>query len=34
LSGTATLESNGQIRIPYTGTTCMGPVSGIETLKK
>jgi len=34
LSGTATLESDRQIRVPYSGTTCMGPVSGVEVLKK
>lgn len=33
LSGTATLETN-QIRIPYSGTTCLGPVSGTEILRK
>jgi hypothetical protein len=34
LSGTATLEANNQIRIPYSGTTCLGPVSGTEIIKK
>jgi hypothetical protein len=34
LSGTASFDSNGQLRIPYTGTTCLGPVSGIEVLKR
>ena len=34
LSGTATLENSSQIRVPYTGSTCMGPVSGTEVLKK
>ena len=33
LSGSATME-NGQIKIPYSGTTCLGPVSGTEILKK
>ncbi len=33
LTGTATLEGN-QIRIPYSGTTCFGPVSGTEILRK
>lgn len=33
LTGTATLEGN-QIRVPYTGTTCLGPVSGTEILRK
>jgi hypothetical protein len=33
LSGTAELLVDS-IRIPYSGTTCLGPVSGIETLRK
>jgi hypothetical protein len=33
LAGSAKLE-NAQIRIPYTGTTCLGPVSGVELLRK
>lgn len=33
LSGTAELGADS-IRIPYTGTTCLGPVSGVEILKK
>lgn len=33
LSGSATME-NGQIKIPYSGTTCLGPVSGTEILRK
>lgn len=33
LSGTAVLETN-QIRIPYAGTTCLGPVSGTEILRR
>jgi len=33
LSGTATFDGT-QIRIPYTGTTCLGPVSGTEILRK
>ncbi|HUL72179.1 MAG TPA: hypothetical protein VLT86_03710 [Vicinamibacterales bacterium] len=33
LAGTATLD-NGQIRVPYTGTTCLGPVSGTEILRQ
>jgi hypothetical protein len=32
LSGTASFDSNGQMRVPYTGTTCKGPVSGTEVL--
>jgi hypothetical protein len=34
INGTATLEANNQIRIPYSGTTCLGPVSGTEIIKK
>ena len=30
----ATLESNGQITVNYTGTVCGIPVSGTETVKK
>ena len=33
LSGTAQLVGDS-IQVPYTGTTCLGPVSGTETLKK
>ena len=33
LSGTAVL-SNDQIRVPFTGTTCLGAVSGVEILRK
>lgn len=33
LTGTATLEGS-QIRIPYSGTTCFGPVAGTEILRK
>lgn len=33
LSGTATLEAD-RIRIPYTGTTCLGSVSGTEIVKR
>lgn len=33
LNGTAELLVDS-IRIPYAGTTCLGPVSGVETLKK
>ncbi len=33
LSGTATFDGT-QFRIPYTGTTCLGPVSGAEILRK
>ena len=34
LTGTATLEANNRIRIPYSGTTCFGPVSGTEIITK
>jgi len=33
LTGTAELGTNS-IRIPYTGSTCVGPVSGVEILNK
>lgn len=33
LSGTAELQVDS-IRIPYTGDTCLGKVSGVEILKK
>ena len=33
LSGTAELGVSS-IRVPYTGTTCLGPVSGVEVLNK
>ena len=33
LNGTAELGADS-IRIPYSGTTCVGPVSGVEILKK
>ena len=35
LTGTGYIEDNKQsIRIPYTGTTCLGPVHGEETLRR
>jgi hypothetical protein len=34
LSGTGTIVENREITIPYSGTTCLGPVSGTETLRK
>jgi hypothetical protein len=35
LAGTATLIDNATaLQIPYTGTTCLGPVQGTETLRK
>jgi hypothetical protein len=33
LSGTATFDGT-QFRIPYSGTTCKGPISGTEILRK
>jgi hypothetical protein len=33
LTGTATLGTDA-IRIPYDGTTCLGPVSGIESVRR
>ena len=33
LGGTAVIESN-QVRVPYTGTSCFGNVSGTEILKR
>lgn len=33
LSGVATLETD-KIRIPYSGTTCMGSVSGTEVVRR
>ena len=33
LTGTAELGVDS-IRVPYAGTTCLGPVSGVEILKK
>ena len=33
LTGTATFDGT-QFRVPYTGTTCNGPVSGTEILRK
>jgi len=33
LQGAAVLEGD-QIRIPYTGSTCIGPVAGVEILRK
>ena len=32
LSSTGTIEGNDALRLPYSGTTCLGPVSGVETL--
>jgi hypothetical protein len=33
LTGTAELGANS-IRVPYSGNTCLGPVSGVEVLNK
>ena len=33
LTGTAELLVDS-IRVPYSGTTCLGPVSGVETLRR
>jgi hypothetical protein len=33
LNGTATYDGT-QIRIPFTGTSCLGPVTGAEILRK
>jgi len=33
LTGTAELGADS-IRVPYSGTTCLGPVSGVEILKR
>jgi hypothetical protein len=33
LSGAATFDG-AQFRIPYSGTTCRGPISGVEILRK
>jgi hypothetical protein len=35
LNGTGSVEDNGRtLRLPYSGTTCLGPVSGTEVLRK
>jgi hypothetical protein len=35
LSGTGTIEDNGYaLRIPFSGTTCLGPVTGTEVLRR
>ncbi len=34
LTGNAVLENGDSLRIPYTGNTCIGPVSGQETLRR
>jgi hypothetical protein len=35
LTGNGTIEDGGNtLRVPFSGTTCLGPVSGIEVLRK
>jgi hypothetical protein len=34
LSGSAVFEPTTQIRVPFTGTTCQGPVTGTEILRQ
>ena len=34
ISGTGTVVDDHTLTIPYTGTTCLGPVQGTETLRK
>src|SRR6059058_978480 len=35
ITGNGTIEDNGNtLRIPYSGTTCLGPVHGTEVLRK
>jgi hypothetical protein len=34
LSGTGVIENNDTLTIPYSGTTCIGPVSGTERLHR
>jgi hypothetical protein len=34
LSGTGTLENNETLTIPYSGTTCLGPISGTQVLRR
>lgn len=35
LSGTGTVENGGNtLRVPYTGSTCLGPVQGTEVLHR
>jgi hypothetical protein len=34
LSGTGILENNDTLTIPYSGTTCLGPISGTEVLRR
>jgi len=32
--GTAEIVDSNTLRVPYSGTTCLGPVSGEETLRR
>ena len=34
LSSTGTIESDDALRLPYSGNTCLGAVSGVETLRR
>jgi hypothetical protein len=34
LSGTARIEDSDTLRIPYSGSTCLGPLQGEETLRR
>ena len=34
LSGTGTIANGDTLTIPYSGTTCLGPVQGTETLRR
>lgn len=34
LSGTARIDNSDTLRIPYSGTTCLGPIRGEETLHR
>ena len=34
LTGTAEIVDSNTLRVPYSGTTCLGPVSGEETLRR
>jgi len=34
IAGTAQIVDSNTLRIPYAGTTCLGPVSGEETLRR
>jgi hypothetical protein len=34
ISGTGTVVDANTLTVPYTGTTCLGPVQGTETLRK